>query len=538
MIENSLKRLDIFSTQIKLPISHKKTFKTALGGFQSIIMFILSILLSWLIGQDIIFKQNPLAFMQTLQSKQYPSTVINYNTFPFGINFIDKDNNPLQNFSKFLNFRVHFVKFDYVNGSVIPDIYREEIHLAPCSLRHFPAVSEEDFYSSVLNSFLCPEELNYTLKGYWGESNIHFINLEVHLCDFEKNPELCAAPQEIHEFIKTTKLFQIQYLESFYNLKDFKNPKTSYVKLKYKTLDFTLGKEQTFFLKKIILNTDEGFLFKELKTDDFLLVDEDLIDSYEMTKDKKAIGLFIHPSNLSDNYFREYIKIPNIIAGVGGIIKLLMFVFSLCNRILIDTITHLNIVNEIFRFNLNRNENAKNRKPTNTGTVKLLNTHTINISNMNLIGTNNEKVILPSVITNSPSKYHLDGKKTNNDKLKMSMKDLYLTQCKISKNNIKGLIYQKAILKFNRMFSAINIIKKLEEVEFLKTIIFDKNQLILFQYLSVPEINLFNNSSTTNIKIEDYNLEERMKILKEKLNSNPKNQININLMEQLVLNYA
>ena len=57
---NFLKSIDIYGSQIKIYINKQDKIKTKLGGIFTILMITFIVIFSWFIGNDLIYRENPL----------------------------------------------------------------------------------------------------------------------------------------------------------------------------------------------------------------------------------------------------------------------------------------------------------------------------------------------------------------------------------------------------------------------------------------------------------------------------------------------
>ena len=62
--------------------------------------------------------------------------------------------------------------------------------------------------------------------------------------------------------------------------------------------------------------------------------------------------------------------------------------------------------------------------------------------------------------------------------------------CKSTKLNLKNLLYQKALKKMNNSLDIINYVKKMQEIDILKYLLLDKDQVKIFNFLSLPSISM------------------------------------------------
>jgi hypothetical protein len=518
-IRNKIRNLDIFSTQLKLPISYPNTSQTMIGGLQTIIMFSMIICLSWLIGKDIIYKLNPFAFSQVSQSELFPEILVTKESFPFAINLIDVKNNPLQYKTRYFNLSLDYIKYDYdASGKLSTNL--QSVPLVQCKFDHFPQISHEQFSSAVLDTFLCPENLNFSLQGNWGEKHTHFFNIMVRLCDYDSTPDKCEKPEDIKKFIRDNLvMFEITYLESFYNLKNFSNPKQTYTHLAYKYLDFEKCKQSTIFLKNSTLTTDEGFMLEQKQSMSFLEYDESLSDYLDVTSSKKIIGIFIQPSNMITTFFRNYIKLQDILAGVGGIIRSIMFLFMIFNKTFLDSYTYQSIMNEIFRFNDPKKE-EKRKKIQNESFMKEMSSEKIIIHHKE----SRSKILIDqikkekNITIESPKDYLLN----------LHFSEIIFLKCsKFNKNNPNIKIFRLANRRFNEIFNIVHLLKEIQKSNFLSQIILDKSQYSLFNILSAEKI------GHKKLLIGDNRIEEVVNNVKKKAYLNPQDQISINLVENL-----
>ena len=72
--------------------------------------------------------------------------------------------------------------------------------------------------------------------------------------------------------------------------------------------------------------------------------------------------------------------------------------------------------------------------------------------------------------------------------------------CRYSKLHLKNLLYQKALKKINYSLDVINYIKKMQEIDILKYLLLDKDQIKLFNFLTLPSISLKSSDSDEHFK--------------------------------------
>jgi len=98
------------------------------------------------------------------------------------------------------------------------------------------------------------------------------------------------------------------------------------------------------------------------------------------TNENNLISFEIYSSNISDSYFRRYIKIQDLIAYLGGILKFFMMTFLYLNMIFSKVEKNISIVNEVFVLN-KKSANSYISKLPNKNLDKSINSHRISEKN-------------------------------------------------------------------------------------------------------------------------------------------------------------
>ena len=94
--------------------------------------------------------------------------------------------------------------------------------------------------------------------------------------------------------------------------------------------------------------------------------------------------------------------------------------------------------------------------------------------------------------------------------------------CRSTNLNIKNLLYQKGLKKINNYLDIITYLKKMQEIDLLKYLVLDKDQVKLFNFLSMPSISIqFSdsddyykevlNSLVSNVKLDSVELHQLIK---------------------------
>ena len=100
---------------------------------------------------------------------------------------------------------------------------------------------------------------NFSIKGFWDTEYISYLKIELRFCTNETMNGTCKSTEEIKEWVKN-KNFNIYFPDVNYNLNQYDNfSKISYSN-KYHLMDPNVKKSQTFFFKRVEINSDDGIL--------------------------------------------------------------------------------------------------------------------------------------------------------------------------------------------------------------------------------------------------------------------------------------
>jgi len=111
-------------------------------------------------------------------------------------------------------------------------------------------------------------------------------------------------------------------------------------------------KKTTYKIQTQNILTDNGFVFSDSGNVEFFKMVEEFTDIRLIDPIQYQFLVFeIFSSNISDIYYRRYIKVPDIIASLGGILKVFTMTFLYLNTIFSKVEKNISIVNEVFVLN-------------------------------------------------------------------------------------------------------------------------------------------------------------------------------------------
>lgn len=463
-----LKLLDFYGEKIQLNINNKTTGQTNLGG----ILFLLTIILlgfsSWFIGKDIYFKKNPVNNQQTIISGNYPQVNLNRSSFPIAVSLADFDGFFIED-PRYLQIKFLYYEYSTVDGS-LNLLNSSSLEADKCKYEDFPNLDRTFFDNYKMYKFLCPQK-PINLHGYWSEPSMNYLSVTVCACDYDMYPDYCATKEDIDKFIATHSInINLGILDPIISFDNYENPITPVFSTPYISLTDQL-KMSSMLIQQNQIFTDGGFFLEDYSITNYLKAVTLFDDSTLFSPVRKEYAnIDFYSSNQFTVTYRRYIKIPDILAFVGGIMKLINFLFLNVNLKFSQVSKNCTIIENLFDFSND-------------------------IENYNSFNSNkNIKEILHS-------KYHHKIENVNSfenfkpksgiKKLQLSRLDYFKIVCnKISKQSLNVKIYEKGSLETKNYFNMLLIIRLIHEFQFFKNKILSKVHL---QELNMykPSLRLF-----------------------------------------------
>lgn len=339
--------------------------------------------------------------------------------------------------SSIYTYKVSYV--DLRNGGEQYNNYYREIE--PCRLENYKKFPET-FDKLVLNKTHCLKNLSTYLKGYWDDQQSYYMSVKLEKCTNSTESKIvCKSEEEISEYLNN-KYFNIFYQQNNFDLSNFNQPITSKIKTFFSGLEKGRKKEAKLFLKKTILYSDYQVIFAK----------EDTIDSYSFDRiesdttgsENILFEIQIYSSDIKTVLKRRYEKLFEVIAVLGGITNSLTVIFAVLIKILYDWNINELIMNSLFVIRDCKIDNKKTKI---------------------------------TKISAQRKKLFEDLKLTLWDKILMFLK-------RKKKRTQKEKLYLDYIHKSDAKLDLIHVLKKIEEIDRLKLILLNKEQIQVFDSMS------------------------------------------------------
>jgi hypothetical protein len=351
---SSLKNFDLFYSPVNLRLNKHKFIKSNIGGCLSILTLIIVTVFTWYLCNDIFYKQRPYVYLQNFRQES-SNHVINYENFPmaFSIKNYEHDNLDFNNFLE-INFQSVESKNQGNEGKKL--FYPEIKKLKTCQITDFPLsiINEYILANNFSNNFndkkYCIENYNYNLTGFsMFNSEIKYFEINLNLCNNATNPN-CKTKLEIENFlIKNKPILVMYYLDTTISFSNFSYPLEKHFKLYEKKIQSSMFKEIKFNFHEIILQTDFGLFSEEMENINFISLEKYNEEIEVMSDYNTLINYKFFYSNFSKLTHRSYLKLPHVMAIMGGLIKFLSMFTQVLNFYIADFEKDLILMKTLFK---------------------------------------------------------------------------------------------------------------------------------------------------------------------------------------------
>jgi hypothetical protein len=357
-----IKYLDIFGKEFSFKIFGYSSYKTTSGGILTIIMFFITSVLTFMFGVDLIKKSNPRVMMERVIPINYSYINCTIQNFPLYWRISD-DNSANVDFTNILYPKLSFYvyKLNKSDNSYIK-LDEKELPIQSCTRKLVNNDAQYDKYG--LNNFYCIDWSlsGYPLGGFWdGSELIYYFEQVFYTCpnDNKTSPD-CANQNKIKEFLGSSNkiYYEIYYPQVALSTSNSTNPIHHTAVNYFQMLSPYLYKKNRYFFSEIELKSDKGIIFTDtdyikLISFDDLTYDIGYLSDSDFFDPNISSGIFATTIYLSKNYNRynlSYLKIQDVAAQVGGIIKILLILCFCINHYINIFRRDLDVINKMFDF--------------------------------------------------------------------------------------------------------------------------------------------------------------------------------------------
>ncbi|CAD8099221.1 unnamed protein product [Paramecium primaurelia] len=461
-------QLDIFGQLPSFTVLNRNKYTSNLG-------FIMSILLGTLIAyyliieiQQMLSKSKPSIYQTEIQVIETNSYYLNNENFTLAITIANRFSEPLIGINRYFNLNVSQCTRERVKnqstGNITVNLKCDEMPLEPCNMSHFTTDLQREYFKTIRFGAVQCINRDYqqknppVLKGQFNALEFKYLYIQFTVCKNTSTYQGCAPKEEIEDILQAGhyNVYKSDYISQL------DNPSEPYKQI--------ITNEFTGFSHSTSKTIVQQYRILQTTTDDGLIWDVENIQQNIQQTDWREISDFYNQQYLvlhiiklefkQTNNIRTYIKLQTVLGKLGGILQIFIMVVTILSKPIIDNLMKLEIANSLYRFY------GESEKQSQRFTQVQINQTEREFQSAN----NNSKGLNSDI----------------NQKLNQSMFETFLIIFGFQKE--KHQQFMKARKKIIKNLDIVTILKKLQEIDMLKKILFSKEQIEIIKNLPRPLI--------------------------------------------------
>lgn len=406
-----LEALDATEIKPNFFISSRETYPTLFGGILNLVNIFLLALVIFAFGRDFFERTNPSMMQNQIYPSQYPNyTLGRTHNLSFAIRLEDLDTKVI-NRTDLVYIDFIYYHYEIINGKW--ELLNEKLlDYDYCKPTNF---KRSELYERLgLQSSFCPDLNGLEVGGFWDETYIKFVRSFVRPCNEGKvnnRGKKCGTESEFKEILKNRLFISSFYQEYFVDSENYEKPMDLVYSNHFFMADPLILKRGAYYFRKGEIISDYGWMIEDLSSQSEMTLDKILTDTLsisQLPEDKRNVlgEVYIYFSRKEETFIREYQKIQNLAAHVGGIIKISYTICSLFSSFVSRQMMTFDLL-KFIKFNVHDSEFDKNffsknfKNFTNNNSTKIYDI----TSNRKKTRSRNENLIKDDLQIDSMSNY-------------------------------------------------------------------------------------------------------------------------------------
>ena len=349
-----LKKVDMFGLQFNFRTFGSSHFKTTLGGFLTLFLYIMAVYFTYFFGQDLFYKKNPNVTVNDLVHLETKKVEISNDKFSMMFRLDNLVGQPYDLNGFPFQFLVTYYHYKYdknrnLNRYCNPGGYDFASKCSTTKAKFIPALEKENLdlwmcFDMEKIKVACREEIgnkepNYEpiFGGSQDEEEFAGLRLDIvnYIWDSKTKEYTYFATQEEIDKVESIKL-HLRYPNVSYNSKQSGNPLQVYYESQNIRLDKNAFRDENRFMKIVTANDDFGWLYANVTSQSVMA--PNYVDLQNLPLLQGRIGnqiwkvffrSLIWNNKHEKEYNRNFMKIQNLVAIVSGMLKSFLVIFSL-----------------------------------------------------------------------------------------------------------------------------------------------------------------------------------------------------------------
>ena len=402
---NILLYLDVFGKTPQFNINGRSNYPSFLGSCLTLALATIIVVFFVIFSLKIIVHSEP-KIVYTTYVDEDPDMIKFTNEFiiTLGLQF--------PNYTNFLDESIYYIKAYSVTTKYDKQLkahinYEEPINFMKCSEYKF-SVLKEYFNELPIQNLYCFNLTNFEIGGEFSKNVWKIIRIEFHKClKSNEYNYTCQNESTVEEYLSNG--YMGGFLTDYFILSNnYSHPIQIYGKNVYTSFEYNKYFDYWIYFKSKSIKTDIGLIFTDYKEISGITFDR-VFETKIVHQSESILGSFIlRLSTNRDSYERNYLKLHEAIAEIGGFIKACFIVGDFLSKFFRDTL-YKNFILQFF--NLDEDKTIKEVIQKKNINLKKNYSNSINhnVSNIPLNNYNLNSYIQTNLLTNIKNE-----KKTNN----------------------------------------------------------------------------------------------------------------------------
>jgi hypothetical protein len=334
-IKSLITTVDIIGLNIGLRHHNRARYNTVSGGLLTIMTVIFIIYCVFYFGQDLYQKKKPISRFNKMLNPSMQTPLQNYQV-PIAFT-LGTGNSIFQNMERYVDITAYWLLIDYtpLNLSAI-NVY--PLFVEKCTKDHVAAYGDLYLKDSFFDYSYCLNHnkfMNGTrvqqgspfIQGEFSSMNSSMVYYNVKPClNATTGVGKCAPQSEIDDILSNINI-AYSYVDAYVNLDSYETPYSYFLTRNVIALNRQIGKTNFVKVKSTVIQTDSGILMDDIGTISVLQAEPPTTDV--VGHPGTLLNLLIISTKIQDTYVRKYIKVQDVVANVGGLLKFLLTVGTL-----------------------------------------------------------------------------------------------------------------------------------------------------------------------------------------------------------------
>lgn len=332
MEKTLLQKIDVLGPQLGLRINKDEVFKSKFGGFFTIVIAIISVGVFFGFGSDLLARKRPTVMVNKLINSE-PFFQLSHSNFLYAIYDQASDEVFEELDRKFYSYINYYV--NNADGTFSAKIY----YMERCSQE---TIKKWDgfFYNKKSNYFCLPENTYLNITGNANEGKFTSSRLQVDYCKNNTDPKAGPIRTDCYprSFIEKNITGRIQMHYMFESSRidngNYTNPGSTDVHADRTNTNTNSWNRLNILFKNVEINTDRGFLVDDWEKQFYNSIDNISTETVYTQGTNTIFSHLLVNGKYKDVYTRNYIKVQNVFALMGGFINAAMIILKLLVRYL------------------------------------------------------------------------------------------------------------------------------------------------------------------------------------------------------------